>query len=67
MDGARTALADAAAVFRAHESQRVAEHPQHRGIWRDVYGVGLTVNAESVLAHEFSQVTGDVQLGLAER
>src|SRR5205823_2368798 len=48
MNGARTTRADTAAIFGTAESQRIAEHPQHRRIRCNVHGTRLAVHAQCV-------------------
>src|SRR4051794_30621451 len=44
VNGACAALADAAAVLAADETQRVAEDPEQRSVGRDVHRVGLAIH-----------------------
>ena len=44
--GAGAALGDAAAVLRAGHAERVAQHPEQRGVGFDVYVVSLSVDGK---------------------
>jgi hypothetical protein len=46
MDGAGAALGDAAAVFGAGQSDRVAQHPQQRRVGIDIHLMRLTIHVE---------------------
>src|SRR6266404_3504789 len=48
MDSAAAALGDAAAIFRARQSQMVAQHPQQRRRWVGVDALVLPVNCQIV-------------------
>src|SRR5919108_2678440 len=50
-DGARAALGDTAAEFGAHQTQRVAEHPQQRSIGEHIDTVDLSVNLHIECRH----------------
>src|SRR6266704_2746372 len=49
--GAGAALRDAAPELGAGESERVAQHPQQRGVGRDVHGGALAVHGETDGSH----------------
>src|SRR5262249_10786402 len=46
MDGAGAALGDAAAILGTGQSDRVAQHPQQRGVGIDIDLMGLSIHAE---------------------
>src|SRR5215471_21701126 len=46
MHGAGAALGDAAAVFGAGQSDRVAQHPQQRRVGIDIHLVRLSIHVE---------------------
>jgi hypothetical protein len=46
MDGAGAALGDAAAILSAGQPDRVAQHPQQRGVGIDIDLMGLSIHGE---------------------
>src|SRR5262249_35050416 len=46
MDGAGAALGDAAAILGAGQPDRVAQHPQQRGVGIDIDLMSLSIHAE---------------------
>src|ERR1041384_1977854 len=49
--GARTAYADAATKFRARQRKRVAQHPDKRRVFLDVYDAFRAVDGNGDFAH----------------
>ena len=52
MNGAGTALANAATKLGAGQPQMIAQHPEHRGIISDIYRMFFSVDVYVVLWHK---------------
>ena len=52
MNGAGTALADAATEFCADEFEMITQHPKQRGVGGHIHGTGLAVNLEDIFWHK---------------
>ena len=46
-----TTLADAATELGAYEAERIAQHPQQRGVGGDIDGMSAAVDGKGVFAH----------------
>jgi hypothetical protein len=57
MNGAGTALADAATEFCADEFEMITQYPKQRGVGGHIHGTGMAVNLEDIFWHKKREMT----------